>query len=521
MDNPMLLERLVATSRAVATTRSRLSKVAELGRCLGELAPEEVEAGIAFLYGEPRQGKVGVGYATLRDLGVAAPAAQPTLGVLDLDAQLDRIQRTNGPGSAAERKRLLGETLTRATAEEQAFIIRLLSGELRQGALEGIMVEAVARASRLPLASVRRAVMLAGSVTRVGRAALEQGETGLQRYKLELFRPVHPMLADSAEDIDDALGRLGRAALEYKLDGARIQVHKQVGDVRVFTRNLNDVTDAVPEVVETVRALRGRELVLDGEALALDEHGRPRPFQVTMRRFGRRLEVEKLRSELPLTPFFFDCLYRDGQELIDQPTDDRVRALTEVVPPAHLIARRVTDSVEQARGFLASSLAAGHEGVMVKALGSAYEAGRRGGSWLKVKRAHTLDLVVLAVEWGSGRRSGWLSNLHLGARDPRTQGFVMLGKTFKGMTDEMLRWQTNKLRELALGQEGHVLHVRPELVVEVMFDGIQSSPHYDSGLALRFARIKRYRVDKSAAEADTIDTVRALFARERGVGESR
>jgi DNA ligase-1 len=361
--------------------------------------------------------------------------------------------------------------------------------------------------------------MFAGELPRVAHAALTEGAPALARFSVELFRPVQPMLAGTADEPAAALERLGTAALEYKLDGARVQVHRAGGEVRVYTRRLNDVTAAVPELVERVRALPVSEIVLDGEALALRPDGRPQPFQVTMRRFGRKLDVAAMTRELPLAVYFFDCLYRDGEPLVDRPTGERVAALIDAVPTALVVPRRVTADPAEAQAFLDEALAAGHEGVMAKSLDAPYEAGRRGRAWLKLKPAHTLDLVVLAAEWGSGRRRGWLSNLHLGARDPGTGGFVMLGKTFKGLTDRTLAWQTERLQELEVARDGHTVHVRPELVVEIAFDGVQASPHYPAGLALRFARVKRYRPDKRADEADTIETVRRIHGSATRIGE--
>jgi DNA ligase-1 len=352
----------------------------------------------------------------------------------------------------------------------------------------------------------------------VASAALRGGEAALDRFRMRLFHPLQPMLAQTADGVEQALGRLGRAAFDAKLDGARVQVHKEGDEVRVYSRQLHEVTVAVPEVVAAVRRLPARAAILDGEVLALRPDGTPHPFQVTMRRFGRRLDVEALRRDLPLSPFFFDALRLDDEELLDRPAGDRFAALGAALPGDELVPRVVTADPREAAAFLAAILARGHEGVMVKDLASTYEAGSRGSQWLKVKPAHTLDLVILAAEWGSGRRRGWLSNLHLGARDPRTGGFVMLGKTFKGMTDRMLAWQTERLQGLAVGREGHVVHVRPELVVEVAFSDVQASPQYPGGLALRFARVKRYREDKGAAEADTIDTVRAIHLRAAGGG---
>jgi DNA ligase-1 len=382
--------------------------------------------------------------------------------------------------------------------------------------VEGLMLEAVARAARMPPQEVRRARMMAGDLPTVARAALTKDSTALAGFAAQLFRPLHPMLAGSADAPELALAELGEAALEYKLDGARIQVHKSGEQVAVYSRRLNDVTAAVPELVEAVRALPARELILDGEVIALREHGTPYPFQVTMSRFGRRLNIARMRRELPLTPFFFDLLYLDGAALIDEAGSRRLSALTELAPDSMLVPRLVTASVAEAERFLQSALEQGHEGIMAKALDATYEAGHRGRHWLKVKPANTLDLVVLAAEWGHGRRQGWLSNLHLGARNPADGGFVMLGKTFKGMTDQMLQWQTEKLLELEVARDGITVHVRPELVVEVAFNEVQRSTQYPGGVALRFARVKRYRTDKTADQADTIETVQQLYTRMTG-----
>jgi DNA ligase-1 len=507
----MLLVDLVATSQRVGATRARSEKVAALADLLRRLAPDEIDAAIAYLSGHLRQGRIGVGGAAVRAAmpGGAAPAPSLTLG--EVDAAFASIAAMTGAGSTAERARRLGALLARATADEQDFLVRLVFGELRQGALAGLMAEALAAAAEVPAGEVRRALMLAGEAAPVARALLTEGRPGLGRFRLELFRPLQPMLAQPAGDLGEALERLGEAALEFKLDGARVQVHKAEGDVRVFSRRGNEVTGAVPELVEAVRALPARQLVLDGEVLALRPDGTPHPFQVTMRRFGRKLDVERLRGELPLTPFFFDLLHADGEDLLDRPAGERFAALA-VAAPGLDVPRLVTADAEAADEFFAAALRRGHEGLMAKATAAPYEAGRRGFSWLKVKPAHTLDLVVLAAEWGHGRRQGWLSNLHLGARDPENGGFVMLGKTFKGLTDEMLAWQTRRFQELALGTDGWTVHLRPELVVEVAFGDVQESPHYPGGMALRFARVKRYREDKTAAEADTIDTVRTIFA---------
>ncbi len=514
------LHDVVLASRRVADTRARLQKIELLATLLRGLEPDEVEIAVSWLAGEPRQGKIGIGYARLRELA-GAGSETATLGLREVDAALERVASTAGRGSSAERSRLLAELFASATRDEQDFLARLLVGEMRQGALEGVLAEAIARAASVPAERVRRAAMLGGRLPEVARAALADGEAGLAAFRLDLLRPIQPMLAQSADDPDDALARLGRAALEWKLDGARIQVHRSGDEVRVFSRQQNDVTAALPEIVEVVRALPARALLLDGEAIALRADGSPEPFQTTMRRFGRRLDVERMRGELPLSAFFFDVLHVDGEDLIDRPAQERFAALAERVRDDLRVPRLVTDDAAAARAFLDGALARGHEGIMAKAPDAPYEAGRRGAGWLKVKRAKTLDLVVLAVEWGSGRRKGWLSNLHLGARDPRTGAFVMLGKTFKGMTDEMLAWQTRRFQELEIGRDEWTVHVRPEQVVEIAFDGVQASPHYPGGVALRFARVKRYRDDKPADQADTIDAVLALHARSASAGASR
>lgn len=506
-----LLADLVEASTHAARTASRIGKRDAIAAFLRAVAPGEVEIAVAYLAGETRQGRLGIGIATLAALRGGAAAAAPTLTLSEVDAALARIAATRGKGAAAERSAKLAALFARATRAEQDFLVRLLVGELRQGALEGVMIEAIAAAAGVAVADVRRAAMLAGDLGAVARAALAEGAAGLARFSIEPLRPVLPMLAQPAEDVADALARLGTAALEWKLDGARVQVHKAGGDVRVFTRNGNDVTAAVPEIVDAVRGLPARELVLDGEAIALAPGGAPQPFQVTMRRFGRKLDVDALRAELPLSVFFFDVLRLDGESLVERPARERFAALAGALPSGLIVPRLVTRDADAAQAFYAEALARGHEGVMAKALDAPYEAGSRGAAWLKVKRAHTLDLVVLAAEWGHGRRRGWLSNLHLGARDP-AGGFVMLGKTFKGLTDELLEWQTRELLAREIGRDDHTVYVRPELVVEVAFNDVQASPQYPGGLALRFARVKRYRADKRAEDADTIDTVRAIYA---------
>ena len=429
----------------------------------------------------------------------------------EVDRAFDELKAIKGKGAAARREKRLARLFERATAEEQDFLARLIVGELRQGALGGVMLEAVAAAAELPAAEVRRAASVAGGIAQVAEAALTGGATALERFSIRLMQPVLPMLAQPAQDVEAALAALGTAILEWKLDGARVQVHKSGDEVRVFTRNLNEVTAAVPEIVAAARAVTARSLILDGEAIALRPDGKPHPFQVTMRRFGRKLDVAEVRGELPLSVFFFDCLLRDGEPLVDKGGIDRRKALEAAVPQKNLVPCIVTADKARAAAFYADALARGHEGVMAKALDALYEAGRRGAGWLKVKRAHTLDLVVLAAEWGHGRRRGWLSNLHLGARDPSGGGFVMLGKTFKGLTDELLEWQTRELLAREVRRDDWTVQVRPELVVEIAFNDVQESPHYPGGLALRFARVKGYRPDKRPGEADTIETVRRIY----------
>jgi DNA ligase-1 len=507
----VLLDEVAETSAAVAASSARLAKVELLAACLRRLEPDEVHPAVAFLSGELRQRQIGVGWAALRD--APDPAPDPSLTVAEVDTAFERIGRLAGPGSQAERRRLVAELFGRATAAEQRFLIGLLSGELRQGALEGVMVEAIARAAGVAGAEVRRAVMLRGALGSVAEVALAAGVPGLREFRLEVGRPLQPMLASTAPSVEAAMERVGEAAVEWKLDGVRVQLHKDGDEVRVFTRTLDDVTARVPEVAEIALALPVRSAVLDGELIALQPDGRPHPFQVTAGRLGSKLEIEQQRLAVPLTLYLFDALHVDGEDLIDRGGAERHTALAAVTPPTLRVPRTVTGDPVAAAGLLADALAHGHEGVLVKSLTAPYEAGRRGAGWVKVKPVHTLDLVVLAVEWGHGRRKGWLSNLHLGARDPEQGGFVMLGKTFKGLTDKLLTWQTERLLELAVTPtDGYVVRVRPDLVVEVAFDGVQASPRYPGGVALRFARVLRYRPDKRPEEADTIATVRAIHA---------
>ncbi len=417
-------------------------------------------------------------------------------------------RRPEGAGSEKRRRDLLHALLSRATAPEQQFITSgCWLGELRQGALEGIMLDALAKASGVKLDRVRQAAMVAGDVTRIAQAVLERGEAGIDEFGIRLFQPVQPMLAQTADDVVEALDDLGEAGLEYKLDGARVQVHKSGDDVKVFTRALNEVTDAVPEVVEAARALPVASAILDGEVLSLKSDGRPQPFQVTMRRFGRKLDVEASRAELPLTPFWFDVLYLDGASLLHEPQSRRFDELNRIAPQS-IIPHLTTADASEGHRFLEQSLASGHEGIMAKSRASEYATGARGRAWLKIKHVKTLDLVILAAEWGSGRRQGWLSNLHLGARDMAEKGgFAMLGKTFKGLTDAMLTWQTQELLKIEIARDRYTVHVEPKVVAEIAFNDLQISPRYPSGLALRFARVKRYRTDKTVEQSDTFQTV--------------
>jgi DNA ligase-1 len=444
------------------------------------------------------------------------PAAAETasLTVSEVHDAFEEMSELAGAGSQGRRTELVASLFGRATAEEQAYLRGLVTGELRQGALDGLMLEAVALAADVPAAAVRRASMFAGATPPVAVAALTGGVPALEEFGLRPGRPIRPMLASSAAEVAEAMAKAGpdgaAVAVDSKLDGIRIQVHKLDGEVHVYTRSLDEITDRVPEVVEAVAALPSHTLVLDGEAIALTPEGRARPFQETGARTASRVDVAALRASVPLTSYFFDLLHVDGEDLVDAPGHERFARLAALLPPALVVPRTVTTEPDEARRLFAEVVAAGHEGVVVKSLDAPYDAGRRGAAWVKVKPRHTLDLVVLAVEWGSGRRRDWLSNIHLGARDPETGGFVMLGKTFKGMTDEMLAWQTERFTELAtspVDRSSYVVTVRPEQVVEIAFDGIQTSTRYPAGMALRFARVLRYRDDKTAEEADTIGTV--------------
>jgi DNA ligase 1 len=524
----VLLAELVAVSGAVAATRSRSAKSALVAGCLrsahdGQVANQlsgevgdEVEIAAAFLSGELRQRRTGIGWAALRgarDLPEGnTPPSDPALSLTFVDAAFARIAADSGSGSQARRAAELGALFAAATEPERAFLTALAGGELRQGAQDGVMVEAIAAAADVPLADVRRAFMLRGSLPPIAAAALRDGVESLRAIGLEVGRPILPMLAQSAPDVATALAQtsqLGPVALEWKLDGIRVQLHRAGDEVRVFTRTLDDITARVPELVEAVRALAVRDVVLDGEAIALDDAGRPRPFQETAARTSSRLEVTSLRSSVPIALFVFDVLHHDGRDLLDAPAADRQEVLEAVLPERLRVPRIVTDDPAQAWRFFADAIAHGHEGVVVKSLQAPYEAGRRGVGWVKVKPRHTLDLVVLAAEWGHGRRAGVLSNLHLGARDGNG-GFVMLGKTFKGLTDELLAWQTELFLRLETHRDSYTVYVAPQAVVEIAFDGVQTSPRYPGGVALRFARVLRYRPDKLASDADDLDAVLAI-----------
>ena len=497
-----LLADLVTASREVAETSSRTRKIATLAALLTSLDPVEVAPAVGFLSGAPRQGRVGVGYSTVYGVE-AAPADHASLTITELDESISELQRTTGSGSGAQRKRILLDLLGRATAHEADFVKRLLTGELRQGALAGVMIDAVAKAAGVSTEIARRALMLSGELPLTAEIAMTKGEPGLRNVRLELFRPILPMLASTAESVEGAVTDFERASVEWKLDGIRIQIHRRADEVRIYTRNLNDITHALPGVVEAVRGLPLEQAVLDGEALWMGADG-PAAFQDTVSQIDGAAQPEGVVT------FLFDLLHVDGEDLLDTPLEERAARLERVAGQLKIPAV-VTSRPEEGERVLDEALRAGHEGVVVKDAASLYAAGRRGKTWRKVKPVRTYDLVVLGAEWGHGRRQGRLSNLHLGARDPSGGEFVMVGKTFKGMTDELLEWQTKELLERETERRGIAVLVRPELVVEIALDGVQSSTRYPGGVALRFARVKRYRPDKGADEADSIDDLRALL----------
>jgi ATP-dependent DNA ligase I len=505
----MRFAELAGASERVAATSKRGEKTALLAGLLRSATPDEAAVAVGLLVGQPRQGRIGVGWSTLSKLDAAA-AAEPSLEVEEVDRWLGDLAAVSGPGSTARRRELLRDVFSRATAAEQRLLWGVFSGELRQGALDGVMIDAIARGAEVAIDEVRRAHMFSGDLGETARLAFSGGVEALRGITLVPGRAVGPMLASPAEDVADALTQTGPASVEWKLDGARVQAHRRDGEVHLFTRNLNDISDRLPGVVSLVGELAGGDLVLDGEVAGLTEDGGPRRFQDTIGDFAAQAAARRGGG---LAAYFFDVLHADGGALVDEPLKARREVLDELVPAPFRLPSIVTVDADEARAFMDDAVARGLEGVMVKDLSSPYAAGRRGGSWRKVKPVHTFDLVVLAAEWGHGRRRGWLSNLHLGARDD--DGFVMVGKTFKGMTDDLLRWQTDALQQLAIGtsaeEERHVVHVRPELVVEVAIDGVQRSPRYPGGVALRFARVRRYRPDKSAADADRIETLQALL----------
>ncbi|MFV8185319.1 ATP-dependent DNA ligase [Streptomyces sp. AF1B] len=505
----MLLARLAQASQEVAATSARSRKIALLAELFRDAEADDVPIVIPYLAGRLPQGRIGVGWKVLSS--PVPPAAEPTLTVREVDALLTGLSKVSGAGSQAERARLVGELLGAATEEEQRFLFGLLTGEVRQGALDAVAVEGLAQATEAPPADVRRAVMLAGSLQSVAQTLLAEGPAALDRFRLTVGRPVLPMLAHSASSVAEAVGKLGTCAVEEKLDGIRVQVHRAGDTVRIYTRTLDDITDRLPELTTAALELKGRRFILDGEVISFDADGRPRSFQETAGRVGSRVDVATAAEAVPVSPVFFDALSVDDHDLLDLPFAERHAELARLVPEPMRVRRTLVsgpDDLAEAERFLADTLERGHEGVVVKGLDAAYSAGRRGASWLKVKPVHTLDLVVLAAEWGHGRRTGKLSNLHLGARNP-DGSFTMLGKTFKGMTDAMLTWQTERLQELAVESSGYVVTVRPELVVEIAYDGLQRSTRYPAGVTLRFARVVRYREDKRPEEADTVETLLA------------
>jgi DNA ligase-1 len=511
----LFLKDLVEISGRVSATTKKKEKASLLAHLFNEAKGKEIFLAASYLSGELPQGRLGIGWAMLQETMKDFSAQLDPISLIDLDLYFEAIAGEKGPGSSGRKIQTLREILSRSNHKEKEFLMKLIMGEIRQGALEGLVLEAVAQTASLSLDHLRRSLMFSGNIGEVAKVAIEEGASGLSRFQPKLFHPISPMLASPVEGEDEAIQRLGEAAWEYKIDGARIQVHKDGEEIRVFTRHLKEVTESVPEIVALTKKYPMEKAIFEGEAFALREDGKPLPFQTTMRRFGRIQNVEGMREKIPLAPFFFDLLYLDGGSLLDASYQERFKQLSERISPEYLIPRIVTADAGKVQDFLLRSLKAGHEGLMAKGLDAPYIAGQRGFLWLKIKPAETLDLVILAAEWGHGRRKGLLSNLHLGARDAESEEFVMLGKTFKGLTDEMLRWQTKKLLELEIARDEWTVFVRPELVVEVAFNDIQESPHYPGGLALRFARVKHFREDKSPLEADTFQKVRAIFESRR------
>jgi len=502
---------LVATSERIRSTTKKKEKVSLIARMLKQTKGKEISLAAQFLAGILPPGRLGIGWSTIQEAIRDLKSAPSSLSIKEVQAYLEDLSRTAGAGSSHRKKQTLRELFSKTAEKEARFLTGLILEEVRQGALEGLVLEAIAQAASLPFSSVRQAHMFSGNIGEVAEAALMQGAAGLNRFGSRLFHPVSPMLASPIEGEEEALERLGKASWEYKIDGARIQIHKAKDEIRIFTRHLNDVTERLPEIVALASRLPIKEAIFDGEAIALQKNGKPLPFQTTMRRFGRILEVKKMQKEISLSPYLFDLLYLDGEPLFNSPYRQRIALLTRQVPSKYIVPHIITADAAKAREFLSKSIEAGHEGLMAKALESPYIAGQRGFKWLKIKPARTLDLVVLAAEWGHGRRKGWLSNLHLGARDPESGHFVMLGKTFKGLTDEMLTWMTDRLLKLETHRDEYTVYVLPKLVVEIAYSDFQESPRYPGGLALRFARVKRFRPEKSSAEADTIQTAWSVF----------
>jgi DNA ligase-1 len=511
----MLFRDLVEVSKRVSATTRKKEKSTLLAECLKRGQGQEISLAASYLSGQIPQGSLGIGWAILqKTLGNFVEGPRP-LSLLEVNRLFGEIAQSRGEGSVEKKVKSLRDLFSLAREDEKEFLASLIMGEVRQGALEGLVVEAIAQASGLAVERIQQGVMFSGNIGEVARVALEEGLEGLSRFQPRLFHPISPMLANMAEEEEDALARWGQVACEFKIDGARIQIHKNGGEVRVFTRHLKEVTERVPDIVTVAREFQLDQAIFEGETFAIRPDGRPLPFQTTMRRFGRVQDIERMKKEIPLTSYFFDLLYLDGEPLFDEPHRKRFELLSESVPLEYRIPQIVTADENVVREFLKKSLEAGHEGIMAKGVDSPYVAGHRGFYWLKIKPPKTLDLVILAAEWGHGRRKGWLSNLHLGARDPESGQFVMLGKTFKGLTDEMLQWQTERLLSLETHRDQWTVYVQPKLVAEIAYNDLQESPRYPGGLALRFARVRRYREDKSPSEADTIQRIQAMFEANR------
>jgi len=509
------IQDLVELSRKVRSTTRKKEKVSVLADFFRRAKGEEIGLVFRYLSGQLPQRPLGIGWATLQEVFQGLPINPRLPSLIETDRFFEEISREKGEGSLERKVSLLRNIFSSLQQDEKEFLTGLIMGEIRQGALEGLVLEAIAQASSLPVDRLRQSLMFSGDIGKVAQVALDEGMTGLSLFQPRLFHPISPMLANPVEGEAEALERLGEAGFEFKIDGARIQVHKEKEEVGIFTRHLKDITDSIPEIVKLARTFQFENAIFEGEVIALRKDGKPLPFQTTMRRFGRILDVQRLEKEIPLTPYFFDLLYANGESFIDKPYRDRFGLLSQKVSSKYMIHQIITRNENELKDFLRRSLDAGHEGLMAKGLDSLYTAGHRGYSWLKIKPARTLDLVVLAAEWGHGRRKGVLSNLHLGARDPESGTFIMLGKTFKGLTDEMLHWQTRRLLELEVSRDQWTVYVKPELVVEVAFNEIEESPRYPGGLALRFARVKNFRPDKSASEADTFQEIGQLFEEKR------